>query len=74
LSVGQMAVSLYAVDRGFMDDVELHKLGTFEAALVDSLGATQAALMGKLDAGDWNDDLEAQLKAAVTEFKASGSW
>jgi F-type H+-transporting ATPase subunit alpha len=74
LSVGQMAVSLYAVDRGFMDDVELNKLGTFEAALVDSLGATQAALMEKLDAGDWNDDLEAQLKAAVTEFKASGSW
>jgi F-type H+-transporting ATPase subunit alpha len=69
-----MAVSLYAVDRGFMDDVELNKLGTFEAALVDSLGATRAALMGKLDAGDWNDDLEAQLKVAVTEFKASGSW
>jgi F-type H+-transporting ATPase subunit alpha len=74
MSVGQMAVSLYAVDRGFMDDVPLNKIGAFEAALIDSMGATKAELMEKLDAGNWGDDIEAALKAAVTEFKSSGSW
>ena len=29
MSVGEMAVSLYAVDRGFMDDIELNKIGAF---------------------------------------------
>jgi F-type H+-transporting ATPase subunit alpha len=74
MSVGEMAVSLYAVDRGFMDDVEMSKIGAFESALIDSMGATQGELMEKLDAGNWGDEIEASLKAAVAEFKASGSW
>jgi F-type H+-transporting ATPase subunit alpha len=74
LSVGQMAVSLYAADRGHMDDVELTKIGAFEAALIDYMGAQQGALMETLDTGAWNDEVEGQLEAAVTEFKASGSW
>ena len=74
MSVGQMAVSLYAVGKGFMDDIPLNKIGDFEAALIDSIGATQPALMEQLDAGNWNEELESQLKAAVAEFKTSGSW
>ena len=34
----------------------------------------QAELMDALNHGDWDDDLEAKLKAAVEEFKATGSW
>ena len=74
LSVGEMAVSLYAVDRGFMDDVALEKIGAFEAALLDSMNSTQGELMDTLNTGDWNDDIEASLKAAVENFKATGSW
>ena len=29
---------------------------------------------GTLDGGDWNDELEAQLTAAVDEFKSTGTW
>jgi F-type H+-transporting ATPase subunit alpha len=74
MSVGQMAVALFAVDRGFMDDIELKRIGAFEAALLDSMKSTQTALMETLDGGNWNDDLEQQLKAAVAAFKTSGSW
>jgi F-type H+-transporting ATPase subunit alpha len=74
MSVGEMAVSLYAVDRGFMDDIELSKIGTFEAALLDSMNSTQGELMDTLNGGDWNDDIEAKLKTAVENFKATGSW
>ncbi|MEJ2534670.1 MAG: F0F1 ATP synthase subunit alpha [Gammaproteobacteria bacterium] len=74
MSVGEMAVSLYAVDRGFMDDVSLDKIGSFESALQDWMNSSQGELMEALNQGDWNDDLEARLKAAVEEFKSSGSW
>jgi F-type H+-transporting ATPase subunit alpha len=74
MTVAQMAVSLFAVDRGYMDDVELEQIGAFEAALQDYMAASHSEFMGKLDHGDWNDDLEAELKAAVEEFKDTGSW
>ena len=65
---------MFAVDRGFMDDVEMTKIGSFEGALIDSMKATQGELMESLNSGAWNDEVEGQLKAAVEEFKASGSW
>ena len=74
LSVGQMAVSLFAADRGHLDDVELRKIGAFEAALLDYIGTSHGELLAKLDEGDWNDELEAELKAAVEEFKSTGTW
>ena len=74
LSVGQMAVSLFAADRGFLDDVELKKIGAFEASLLDYMANSQAELLSALDDGNWNDDLEAQLTAAVKEFKTTGTW
>jgi F-type H+-transporting ATPase subunit alpha len=74
LSVGQMAVSLFAADRGYLDDVDLRKIGAFESALLDSIGTSHGELLGKLDQGSWDDELEAQLKAAVEEFKSTGTW
>jgi F-type H+-transporting ATPase subunit alpha len=74
LSVGEMAVSLYAADRGFLDDVPLDKIGVFETALHAALNSSQQALMETLNTGDWNEGIEGQLKAAVAEFKTSGSW
>ena len=74
MSVGQMAVSLFAADRGYLDDVELTKIGDFETALVDHIASAKSDLMGALDEGNWNDDLETQLTAALDDFKATGSW
>jgi F-type H+-transporting ATPase subunit alpha len=74
LSVGQMAVSLFAADRGFLDDIELKKIGAFEAALLDYMGNSQNELLAALDGGDWSDDLQGQLTAAVEEFKSTGTW
>jgi F-type H+-transporting ATPase subunit alpha len=74
LSVGDMAVSLFAADRGFLDDVDLLKIGAFEAALTDFMASSNAELLENLNGGDWNDDLESQLVAALEDFKATGSW
>jgi F-type H+-transporting ATPase subunit alpha len=74
LSTGAMAVSLFAADRGYLDDVDLKKIGSFESALIDHMGSSNADLLGALNEGNWNDDLESQLTAALEDFKSTGSW
>jgi F-type H+-transporting ATPase subunit alpha len=75
LSVGQMGVSLFAANHGYLDDVEVAKVVGFEAALLDYMKNNQKALLDKLDAtGDYSDDIAAELKAAVEDFKANHVW
>ncbi|HEX7370516.1 MAG TPA: F0F1 ATP synthase subunit alpha [Rhodanobacteraceae bacterium] len=75
LSIAQMAISLYAVDRNYMDDVPLDKVLTFEHALHQFMAANHGDLMQKIVAsGDWNPEIEGQFKTALDEFKKTGSW
>ncbi|MEE8308016.1 MAG: F0F1 ATP synthase subunit alpha, partial [Gammaproteobacteria bacterium] len=74
MSVAEMAVSLFAVDRGYMDDVELAKIGSFESAMLDYMNNSQVEFMENLAGGDWNDELETQMTSAVDDFKSTGSW
>jgi len=74
MSVGKMAVSLFAADRGFFDDVEMIKIGACEMALQEYMISSQSELLDTLDHGDWNDEVETQLTAAMEDFKATGSW
>jgi F-type H+-transporting ATPase subunit alpha len=75
LSVAEMAVSLFAADQGFIDDVDNEKVVDFENALHGYMRASQTELMDKINAsGDYNDEIEAGLRSAVEDFKANGSW
>jgi F-type H+-transporting ATPase subunit alpha len=75
LSVAEMAVSLFAADQGYLDDVALDKIVDFEHAMHGYMRASQAGLMDNINAsGDYNDEIEAGLRAAVEDFKATGTW
>jgi F-type H+-transporting ATPase subunit alpha len=75
LSVAEMAVSLYAADEGYLDDVEQDKIVDFENALHAYMRASQSALLDKInESGDYNDEIVAGLKSAVEDFKATGTW
>ena len=75
LSVAEMAVSLFAADQGYLDDVELDKIVDFEHVLLAYMRSSQSELMDKINGtGDYNDEIEAGLRAAVEDFKATGSW
>ncbi len=75
MSVAEMALSLYAIDRGYMDDVEMNKIGDFESALIDHMNSTQSEFMSELNkTGDFNEEIENKLKAGVEDFKKTGSW
>ena len=71
-SVSKMAVSLYASNEGFMDDVDVSKILAFEGALLQYVGQKAAALLEKIETSkNLDKDDEAALKAVVTEFKKS---
>ena len=72
LSVSDMAVSLYASNEGFLDDVEVPRILAFEAALHQYVRQRHVALVSKIDTTkDLDKEAEAELKAAITEFKKS---
>jgi len=75
LSIAEMATSLYAANSGALDDVDVNKVVDFEAALHAYMKANQSKLMGNINkSGDWDDKIEADLKAAIDDFKANHTW
>ncbi len=75
MSIAQMAVSLFAANQGFLDDVEVNKVVDFEAAMQGYMKSEQADLMNKInESGDYNDEIENALRAALEKFKASNTW
>ncbi len=75
MSVAQQAVSLFAANEGFLDDVELEKIGSFESALLSFMGSEHADLMKRInDTGDFNDEIAKGLKSALESFKANQVW
>jgi F-type H+-transporting ATPase subunit alpha len=70
MSVAQQSLSIFAADRGYMDDVEVEKIGSFEEALHGYFTSEKADLEKSInDTGDWNDDIEKQFTEVVEQFK-----
>jgi F-type H+-transporting ATPase subunit alpha len=75
LSVAYMAVSLFALNEGYLDELELKQVRTFELALHQYMANNNADLIGKInETGDYDDDIKNGLKKALDEFKATGTW
>ena len=75
LSVAEMAVSLYAAEKGYLDPVPLEKVGDYEAALLAYFNNDKKELMEKINkTGEYDDSVQAALKAGLDEFQQSGSW
>ncbi len=75
LGVAKLAVSLYAVDRGHLDDVPVAQVLAFEGALHAHMERHHAELMARIDAdGSFDDAIDALFAAAVAEVKATQAW
>lgn len=75
LSVAEQALTLFAANEGFLDDVELNSIVSFEAALLAHYRSNYQELIDSINAdGDYNDDIAAKLKAVIEEFKRTGTW
>nr|HNH89057.1 F0F1 ATP synthase subunit alpha [Thiobacillaceae bacterium] len=75
MTVAEMAVTLFAVNRGYMDDVEVKRALAFEGSLQSFLKGKYAALMDKIQgSGDLDAEAEKQLASAIDDFKASAAY
>ena len=75
LSIAETAISLYAANAGYLDDVDVDKVVDFESGLHASFRDNHETLMNQInDSGDYTDKIEAGLKQAVEEFKQTGTF
>jgi F-type H+-transporting ATPase subunit alpha len=75
LSIGQMAISLLALNDGYLDDIENDKIGDFEAGLHKHFESTAGDLLQRInETGDHNDEIVAGLKKVIEDFKSHGTW
>jgi F-type H+/Na+-transporting ATPase subunit alpha len=75
MSIADEALSIYAVNEGYLDDVPVGKILSFEEGLHAHFENTQGELMRTINAtGNWDGEIEGKFKAGIEEFKKTGTW
>ena len=74
MSVAQMALTIYAVNNGYMDKVELKKIVDFEAALQAFAHTSHGKTLEAINANPKLKDHEDSLKKIVEDFLATGTY
>ena len=74
-SIAEMGLVLYAANEGHLEDIEVAKVGDFEAALISYMRGEHGALMDEIAAdGGWDDGREEAFKSAIETFKSTQTW
>jgi len=75
LSVGDMGISLLAANEGYLDDVDVNQIVAFELAMHAYINDKYSSLIAKInESGAFNDEIEAEMKTAIEDFKANGAY
>jgi len=74
MSVAEMALSIYAVNNGYLDQVAINKVNAFESALQSFARNSFKADVDAINAEPVLKKYEATLKKICDEFAASGSY
>lgn len=75
LSVADMAVSLFIVDQGYLDDIELKKVVNFAAELLRFMHDKYQDLLDTINTTPaYTDEVGEKLNKAIQEFKKLGTW
>ena len=74
MSVAAMAFSLFAVNEGYLDDVDIKKVVPFEQSMQAHLRSSHGNLLDEINKNpDYNDEVVAKMKAAMDDFVKNGS-
>lgn len=74
-SVAEMGLVLYVANEGYLEDIEINKILSFEGALLSYANSEYADLMADVnDGGKWNDEIEGKFKGLVEKFKSTQTW
>nr|WP_267330588.1 MULTISPECIES: F0F1 ATP synthase subunit alpha [unclassified Gilliamella] len=75
MTVAEQSIVLYAAERGYLEDVELAKVLSFETALLSYAHSQYADFVKQIDeTGNYNDEIESKLKALLENFKSTQTW
>ena len=75
MSTAQVALSLFAANEGYFDDVDKEQVGACEAAMQAHVKANFGKLMdGINDAPKLTDEVTEGMHEALKDFKANGSF
>jgi len=75
LAVWEMALTLFAVNNGYFDDIDVKKALAAERSMRDYVKTSFADLVKRIEEkNDLSADDEKLLKSAIEEWKKKGSW
>ncbi len=75
MSVAEMALSLFAANEGYLDDVDVSEVVTFEAAMQAYVKSNHAELIEEVNRDTaYSDEVVGKMAAALDDFKKNGSW
>ncbi|SIT42182.1 membrane-bound ATP synthase, F1 sector, alpha-subunit [Paraburkholderia ribeironis] len=75
LQVWELAVALFAANNGYLDDLEVSQVLSFEKGMREYLKSSQAALVKRIeDTKELSKDDEGLLHTALKDFKKSGAY
>ena len=75
MSVPDMALSLFAANEGYMDDVEVNKVVDFESAMQSFVKSEHGDILDKMtETPEYSEEIQQGLHAALKAFKEKGSW
>jgi F-type H+-transporting ATPase subunit alpha len=75
MSVSQMGLVLFAVDKGYLKDVEINKIADFETSLLSYMATEHKDFMDALaESGEYSDEVINTFTEALDKFKSTQTW
>ena len=75
MSIAEQAAVIYASNEGFLADVPVEKIGSFEESYLRYMHDEQSELMKEIDdTANYNDDIAGRLKSSLETFKQNHSY
>src|SRR6476469_5349650 len=66
-AVADQVAAIYSGTGGWLDRIKTERVKEFHDALIQRLHSEQSELMGKMNDGEWDDQMEEQLGKAIAE-------
>jgi F-type H+-transporting ATPase subunit alpha len=75
MSVVEQALSLFAAEKGFLNDVDVSKVLDFESSLISYAKNEHAEFCAQInETGDYSSEIEGQFKSILESFVATQTW
>jgi F-type H+-transporting ATPase subunit alpha len=68
IPVADQVVQVFAATNGFVDRINVDRIGAFLTGLTERVAAEHDDLRQRIAAGEWDDEIEAQLREAIGQW------